>query len=263
MLNKGDFITLTLNKQGPVARALVGKTHDGSAGIKILKIYSLNKWSRMSKGLDVQILKGDDSKLFAKQQPVAEESEPQIESEEDLYSLESTLDEDLDFMTKDSRHIKPDNLVGVAYNQYRFENNINEETQTEAHTQFHLTWGFQFSDNYWAEGLYGRVLMSDFPAKGAQTLVNNITFRLKYTFKAPLYSYIMPYVGYQLYTVNSPQAGKGNIPEQNAREEDLINELGQDQPVFGVTLLRRLVPGWFLKADIGNDIMGVGFAIEF
>jgi hypothetical protein len=45
MLYKGDFITLILNEKEPVARALVGKTYDGSAGIKILKIYSLKNWA--------------------------------------------------------------------------------------------------------------------------------------------------------------------------------------------------------------------------
>jgi len=27
--------------------------------------------------------------------------------------------------------------------------------------------------------------------------------------------------------------------------------------------MRRLVPGWFIKADLGTDILQLGFAIEF
>ena len=263
MLYKGDFITLLLNQKDPVARALVGKTHDGSAGIKILKIYSLKRWALLRKDIDVQILKGDDTWLFAKEQPKPVEDKPKIESEEDLYKLESVVEEDIEFLNNDKRHIKPDNIVGAAYSQLRFENDLNPETQTEVHNQFNFTWAFQFMDNYWIEGLYGRTLITDFPAKGAQTLINNFTVRLKYTFKAPLYSYIMPYIGYQLYNVSSPDAGLGTDPVQNVKEENLINDLGQDQPAFGVTILRRLVPGWFLKADLGNDILSIGFAIEF
>ena len=33
--------------------------------------------------------------------------------------------------------------------------------------------------------------------------------------------------------------------------------------IFGVTLLRRLVPGWFLSIDLGTDSTNVGVAIEF
>lgn len=261
MLNKGDFITLLLNQKGPVARALVGKTHDGSAGIKILKVYSLKRWQLMRKGQDVQILKGDDSHLFVeKKAKEPEEPKEEINSEEDLYDIDLKAEEDLNFFTKDNRYIKPDNLVGVGYSQLSFKNNLNVETQTEQHTQLNFSWGFQFSDNYWVEGLYGRTLISDFPATGAQTLINNFTLRLKYTFKLPLYSYLMPYVGFQIYDVSSPDAGIGDNAE---KENQLIDDLGEDQAAFGITLLRRLVPGWFIKADLGNDILSIGAAIEF
>lgn len=262
MLGKGDFITLVLNEKEPVARALVGKTENGLAGIKVLKIYSLKNWALMRKGLDVQVLKGDDSKLFVKEK-APDETEPTIESEEDLYSLEGEVEGDLEFLTKDARHIKPDNVAGFSYSQYSFSHDLEPETEEESHAQLSFSWAYQFSDNYWVEGLYGRTTINDFPGKGAQTLVNNLTVRLKYTFKAPLYSYFIPYLGYQIYNVSSPDAGLTDDPERAAKEEDLINELGQDSPAVGVTVLRRLVPGWFLKADLGTDIMSVGFAIEF
>ncbi len=263
MLNKGDFITILLNEKSPVARALVGKTHDGLAGIKVLKVYSLKRWALLRKGLDVQILKGDDSYLFAPKPKTSAPDENEIESEEDLYSLENSIEEDIAFLEKDSRHIKPDNLVGVAYNQFSFEHNLEPDTQRVVSGQIAFNWGYQFSDNYWFEGLYGRTLINDFPGKGAQTAIDNLTFRLKYTFKAPLYSYIMPYIGYQLYSVTSPDAEKSGDPQQNVLEADAINDLGQDKPIIGVTLLRRLVPGWFLKGDLGNDILSIGVAIEF
>ncbi len=261
MLYKGDFITLVLGGKDPVARALVGKTHDSLAGIKILKIYSLKKWSVLRKGLEVGILKGDDSRLFVKEEKKEVEEEGQIKSEEDLYDIDVV--EETDFFTKDNRYIRPDNVVGAAWSQYSFENTLLPETETEVGTQWAFSWAYQFSDNYWVEGLYGRTLLSNFPAQSTQTLINNFTIRLKYTFKLPLYSYLLPYVGFQIYNISSPDAGQSNDASLNAKEESLINDLGQDQPVFGATLLRRLVPGWFLKVDLGNDIIALGAAIEF
>src|SRR5690606_19903819 len=88
MLHKGDFITLVLDFSLPVARALVEKNHDGLVGIKILKIYSLKNWSRIRQGMDIQILRGDDSGLFAPKPQVndAPQEQIRIESEEDLFN---------------------------------------------------------------------------------------------------------------------------------------------------------------------------------
>tara|TARA_B100001971_G_scaffold214585_1_gene252921 strand:+ start:125229 stop:126218 length:990 start_codon:yes stop_codon:yes gene_type:complete len=258
MLYKGDFITIVLNEREAVARALVGKTYDGSAGIKILKIYSLKNWAILKKGLDVQILKGDDSRLFVKKKTVETTPEEEsIESEEDLYKAE--IDEDFDSFNRDNRLIKPDNIVSAGYAQYRFENSITGDTLAE--NQFNFTWAYQFSDNFWFEGLYGRALFEGFPVQGTSTLISNFTFRVKYTLKAPFYSYIMPYLGYQIYQVSSPNAGED--PTTAAEEEQIINDLSKRQFIGGATLLKRLVPGWFLRGDIGNDILAVGFAIEF
>lgn len=259
MLYKGDFITLVLNERDAVARALVGKTYDGSVGIKILKIYSLKNWAIMKKGLDVQILKGDDSRLFIKRKSPEEEviEEEGIQSEEDLYTTD--IEEDFDTFQKDNRLIKPDNIVSIGYAQFRFQDTISGDTLAE--TQLNATWGYQFSDNLWFEGLYGRTLFNNFPANGVSTLITNITARVKYTFKAPFYSYIMPYVGYQIYTVTSPNAGEDPVTAQ--AEEQLIADLSKRQFIGGATILKRLVPGWFLRGDIGNDIFAIGFAIEF
>ncbi len=75
----------------------------------------------------------------------------------------------------------------------------------------------------------------------------------------------MPYVGYQNKTVSSPDAGKGTnqTEAQNQAELDAIDNLSRSGVVAGVTVLRRLVPGWFVKADLGTDLLGIGFAIEF
>ena len=79
----------------------------------------------------------------------------------------------------------------------------------------------------------------------------------------------MPYIGFQSYQVDSPNAGivedntSTEDQEQAQKEVDLINRLKQNNIVFGATILKRLVPGWFVKADLGTDLMSLGIAIEF
>lgn len=262
MLNKGDFITILLQQKGPVARCLVGKTYKGKAGIKIMKIYSLKRWGMLQKGLDIQIVKGDDSFLFKKNEKKEgkNKDEPKINNEEDLYS-DHVIDEDLNMFGKDNRLIKPDNIVSVAYSRYSVDNTISGDN--EVYNEFSGSWSYQFIDNMWVEGLYGRILMSGVPAQGTETLINNFTARLKYTFKAPLYSYFMPYIGYQSQQVSSPDAGNVNNTAQADAEVAFVNSLKKNRLIAGVTVLRRLVPGWFLKADLGIDEVNIGFAIEF
>lgn len=271
-LNKGDFITLSLKDRGPLARAIVAKNKDGSTGIKILKVYSLKRWKSITNGSIVDITKGDDSYLFKKKTPKKKrEIEEKITSEEDLYNdKEIALDDEFGDFYKDTRLIKPDNIVSIGWNQFEFQNDIDPNLpQTEAHSQFNYGWAYQFSDNYWVEGLYGRVLIDGFPDEAEQTIINNFTIRAKYTFKAPFYSYFMPYVGFQVYQVSSPQAGiiddnsSATSRQKAERETALINKLSQNNFVLGVTVLKRLVPGWFVKLDLGSDIFSAGVAIEF
>jgi hypothetical protein len=271
MLNKGDFITFSLKDSKPIARAVVAKNHNGSTGIKVLKIYSLKRWGMIKKNVGIDIIKGDDSFLFAPKKKVTDDiTDNSINSEEDLYNDKAIdMEEDLSGFYKDSRLIKPDNIVSAGWDRFEFKNDIGDDIQTESHNQFNYTWAYQFSDNIWVEGLYGRVLIDDLPAQGLQTLINNFTVRAKYTFQAPLYSYLMPYVGFQVYNVSSPDAGiiKDNASAEAKataeKEVALINRLKQNNIVLGVTILKRLVPGWFLKADLGTDILSIGFAIEF
>ena len=262
-LAKGDFITLSLPNSGPVARALVAKTYQGFAGIKIMKIYSLKRWALLKKGLGIDLIKGDDSSLFKKkkEKSIAKEEEVKIEGEEDLYSDNKLIGDDTEFISKDSRHIKPDNIVSFAWGRHQFENTIDKDIETN--NQFFGQWAYQFADNYWLEGVYGRTLIDNFPATNTQTLLNNFVGRFKYVFKAPLYSYIVPYIGFQQVSVSSPEAGRTNDATLAQQELDLVDSLAKSGIVAGVTVIRRMVPGWFIKADIGTDAINIGFAIEF
>jgi hypothetical protein len=260
-LGPGDFISLALDNN-LAARAVVAKTHQGQVGIKILKIYSVAQWGKLRRELPVQIIRGDDSTFGKKVEKVDETPIARIRSEEDLYTGDVVDDEIGIFDENKNRHIRPDNLVAITGAFYEAA-----EVQPRAGkirtNEFGISWAFQFADNYYVEGLYGRALINSYPLDGSQTLVNHLTARLKYNIKGPLYTFFMPYLGFHTYTVSSPDAGKSGDLVADQLQLDAVNELKKSGPIFGVTVLRRLVPGWFVKADVGSDIINVGFAIEF
>ena len=94
-------------------------------------------------------------------------------------------------------------------------------------------------------------------------MVNNLVGRLKYNIKGPLYTYFQPYLGFRVQSVSSPDAGNSADLSISAQEDEAISKLEKSGAVFGVTVLRRLVPGWFVKANVGSDIIDLGFSIEF
>jgi hypothetical protein len=263
-LGPGDFISLALDNK-LAARAVVAKTHQGQVGIKILKIYSVAQWTRLRRDLEVQIVKGDDSMYGKKAETkVTEESTTaKIKSEEDLFTGDVVADDELGILDENkNRHIRPDNLISIQAS-YFDANEIESRGGKVRTPMYGLSWGYQFTDNYFIEGVYNRSLIDNYPGDGTQTLVNQVVARLKYNIKGPLYTFFLPYLGFQSYTVSSPEAGKGTSPSQNAEELAVIEDLKKSGPVFGVTVLRRLVPGWFIKADVGSDIVNLGFTIEF
>ncbi|HXH32020.1 MAG TPA: hypothetical protein VNJ01_14520 [Bacteriovoracaceae bacterium] len=263
-LGMGDFISLAL-ENNLAARAVVAKSHQGQVGIKILKIYSLAQWSRLRREQAVQIIKGDDS-YFGKKveaEKIDETPVAKIKSEEDLFTSDVVVDDDIGIFDENkNRHIKPDNLVAVS-GAYLDASEVASRGGTVRANELGFSWGYQVADNYFLEGVYGRALLDNFPGDNTQTLVNHLTARLKYNIKGPLYTFFMPYIGFRNTTISSPDAGKTNAVNVNLEELEAIEELKKSGPVFGVTILRRLVPGWFVKADLGSDIVNVGFAIEF
>ncbi len=262
-LGPGDFVSLALDNN-LAARAVVAKTHQGQVGIKILKIYSVTQWSKLRRDMEVQIVKGDDS-MFGKKAVTKIEDTPvgKIRSEEDLYTGDVVSEDDLGLIDDNkNRHIKPDNVVSVS-GAYAQANEVESRGGTVKAPLFGISWAYQFTDNYFVEGVYGRALFDNYPAEGSQTLVNQVIARLKYNIKGPAYTFFMPYVGFQSKTVSSPDAGKETTTTAAAEELAVIDELEKSGPVFGVTVMRRLVPGWFVKADLGTDVINLGFSIEF
>jgi hypothetical protein len=263
-LGSGDFISLALYDK-LAARAVVAKTHQGQVGIKILKIYSLAVWSQLKRNLEVQIIKGDDSYFGKKPQPKTEDTATaKINTEEDLYTGDVVSENDLGTMDENqSRNLRSDNLVAI-HGSYLSAAKIPAVGGGTIRTgRYGVSWGYQFTDNYFIEGMYARSLLTNYPADDIKTLVNQVVVRLKYNLKGPSYTFFQPYLGYQNNTVSSPDAGESANPEQNDQEKDAISKLQKSGAVVGVTALRRLVPGWFIRADIGTDIINLGFAIEF
>lgn len=259
MLGPGDFISIALNNK-LAARALVAKTYDGNAGIKIMKIYSMAQWTQLKRTMEVQIIRGDDS-MFGKKPEETKKEETKIKTEDDLYDDKNLLEDDLtEIRDNNNRNIKPDNVVSVGVGFFSAKD---ANSGTARSQELSAAWSYQFNDNFFIEGLYARSVLSDYPGNQAQTLVNKFSGRLKYCLKAPLYSYVLPYIGFYTQTVSSPDAGVGQTPSQAATETNLVNDLKKNGIAIGVTVLRRLVPGWFVKADLGTDVINIGAAIEF
>lgn len=259
-LFKGDFFSILIDNK-LTARALVAKVLNDRVAIKIMKIYSIANWERIKIGIDLAILKGDDS-FFRVNQENAEEAEV-IKEEEDLFN-ETFLDEDASLDEKTNRIIKPDNIAAFQYGQLE---SIDNDGAAFRYEHFNGSWAYQLGDNVWGEFIYGQGTVQGFPAEDLTTILTSYTFRLKYTIEGPWYSYIFPYGGYQSVTAESDAAGTDPNNSKSAaslqNELDLLDSASKSQVIFGVTILKRFVPGWFLRADLGSDIVNFGLAIEF
>ena len=262
--DKGDYISLVQNSKS-VARALVAKNKNEIAGIKILKIYNLALWNSLRVGSDVQIIRGDDSffRQGLKKKADAADAPSKIQSEEDLYNDTRLSDDDLSIEENKNRSIKNDNIITGGYSQVE---GVNNDGSAQKYSQFMAQWAYQIEDNIWIEGVFGQSVIRDFPGLGFDTKLTNFTLRGKYTIAGPFYSYIQPYLGYQVLSASSPQAGQqdgGTDPAQLQKEQDLLDSTKKNRLVFGVTWLKRLVPGWFFKADLGTDLIAGGLSLEF
>lgn len=260
---KGDFITLLVNGE-PVARAVAAKTTDNQlAGIKILTIYTLNLWNELKVGQQIQIFRGDDSALRNQQAQTEEGPESIIASEEDLFNDTTFLEDDLQLDENQNRVIKNDHLLGVQLSQVE---GVNNDFSTIRYNMIQASYGYQIDDNIFVEGMLGRSVLNDFPALGLDTTLTNLTARAKYTFAGPYLSFFQPYVGFQVINADSDEAGVAteDVTEEELQQElDLLAETKKNRIVFGVTVMRRLVPGWFIRADLGSDLLSAGLSLEF
>jgi hypothetical protein len=275
--SRGDFISILINNQ-LVCRALVAKTAESQlSGIKIVKIYNNNLWGQLANNKEVLVLKGDDSYYTNQKTSVASNSEAKktkdleekINSEEDLFNTTvADGEDDMSIEENSKRLIKPDNLLGFNYSLLQSLDNSGSAIR---YGHVNANWAYQMTDNVWGEVAIGTNTINDYPDAtglgGLDTRLLSFNFRLKYTINAPFYSYIMPYAGYQIVTANSPGAGVDNDGTTNSttlqKEIELVDALKKSGPIFGVSILRRIVPGWFVKVDLGSDLIGGGLSLEF
>lgn len=257
--NKGDFISLILEDQ-LAARAIVAKMADDVSGIKMVKIYSLALWNKLGPGATVKVLRGDDS-YFGKKKTEEDNPKSTIKEEEDLFN-ETVLNEDEDLEEKNNRLIKPDNVISLSYGSVQ---SVDIDLNTTSYYILNGAWAYQVSDNVWGEIVYGQTVIRDFPNLELDTVLTSTTGRLKYTVEAPFDSYLLPYIGYQLVQATSPDAGADTSKSTTIRnrELDLVDSAGRQGLIFGVTFLKRFVPAWFMKVDIGSDMVMGGLSLEF
>ena len=268
----GDFITLFQNDL-PIFRALVAKLSDKVAGIKIVKVYSLKRWEGVRKGQKIQIIRGDDTAfldLLQKKKKESEQSDQDKEdesnaivTEDDLFS-ETKIEGDV-LEEKGNRIIKTDNIVGAFYGVIPA---INTEGETKNYASLGVHWAYQLADNIYGEAIFAQTKLSSFPGDDINTTINSLFIRAKYVINAPFYSFILPYIGFQMRSVSSPNAGQQSSENSLSqaeidRENELVEEVEKNSVIIGVTILKRLVPGWFLKSSLGTDTFNIGFAIEF
>ncbi|MBF0297531.1 MAG: hypothetical protein HQK51_02360 [Oligoflexia bacterium] len=287
-ITPGDYITIIRNDQ-LIARALVAKVKENQAGIKITKIYSIANWNTLKANSNIKILKGDDTyylnekkrkadaiKAASSKQPIDETKDDfnsEVLSEKDLLSDNSTDDSDEASEEKGKRSLKTDNMIAGGYGLLPA---TGADGATKRYAHWNLEWAYQLRDNFWAEALYGQSTMKSFPATDLDTKAQNMIFRLKYSFAVPFYSYVLPYLGYQIVKASCEGAGekrggddalvgdkKKNRDDERNAEPDLVNNIEKKSIVYGVTLLKRLVPGWFVRADVGTDLLNIGFSFEF
>ena len=130
-------------------------------------------------------------------------------------------------------------------------------------THFNYSWGHQLAPNIWGEITYGHSVLKEFPDKNLSTSLQIFTLRIKYTIRAPFYSFIKPYVGYKISAVKAPTPDPSQDEKTPEEQEALLKGIENAGPIVGVTVLKRLVPGWFARFDLGTDVINIGMALEF
>ncbi len=262
---KGDFISIVLDNQ-LVNRAIVAKTVNGSAGIKIIKVYSDKLNGVLRPGMDVQIIRGDDSYFSLKKEKVADNGvKPLIEDEDELFDDTTLLEDDLNFDENKKRAIKTDNLVSVYLALVEGQDTAGA---SKRYSQFSASWAYQIDDNIYTELGVGRNVINDYPSvnetTGLDTTLTSIVLKVKYTLNAPFYSFIQPYIGYQIISASYSADDDGTTSDEQIKlENEQVEALNKNQVVAGITILKRLVPGWFGRLDLGTDSVNLGFSLEF
>ncbi len=272
---EGDYVSLLLSKK-LVVRGLIAKNIDQGAAFKVTKVYSTELFNAIVPRSKVQVIRGDDSFYRIQKPKGPSEPEFQIETEDDLFDETTLLDDEEFESPKKGGKLKNDNIISFgfgyvsSYNPQNIQNSAESFTLTggdEASTiQLNASYSYQVIKDFWIEGMVGVHDLADYPNTGLDTKLWQFTGRLKYAISGPLYTFFLPYIGFQITRADSPSAGSTSTRFNDAvlaQEIISVETIEEQKLVIGVTILRRLVPGWFIKADLGTDILGFGLALEF
>jgi len=246
--NEGDFISLLTNNE-LICRALVAKIKNNKAGIKIVKLYAPILFKDLKISQKIQIIRGDDSYFKNKKKKVdSPEGISKFNDEEDLLS-EDIIDEGSTVKEKKGALITTDNIVSINYTS---SSKINANL-------IGLTWSYQVKKNFWTEAVVNVGTENNAKiATGIDIQYFNLIVRAKYTIQAPAYSFIQPYLGFSMVIPTSPDSGNLTIADKA-----IFDSKNSKSFVGGATLLKRLVPGWFLRANLSTIGVGIGMALEF
>ncbi len=254
-LEPGDFVTMLVGGK-KIIRGLIAKSRQGKSAFKVLKTYNEKAKVRLRRGILVSLYRGDDSLL-------REESNDQpslrINSEADLFSDSVLLDEEEP--KKKLSTIKSNNIINASYGLIE---GIDDRGDASYYSHFTFSWNYRLKEFVWFESLFGYSTAKRFPSADISTDLFNLTVRAKYAYELPFYSYLMPYAGLQIVIASSPEAGTGAVSDAQANQElDLVDDIEKITPTVGVTFMKRLVPSWFITANVGLDVMSVGLGIEY
>lgn len=266
VMTPGDYVTIIF-REDLTARAIVARLKGGSSALKIIKIYSLDNWKDLRSNFKISIIRGDDSYYKKPSEKKKNLDDKALVLTDDQLFDNETFSDDPDLKDKSKRHIKPDNLLGFSYGRI---SGIDQQFEDTTYSHFSARWAYQFIDNVWGELQAGQSIIKDFPkanatsSNGLTTILTSIIGRVKYTFSAPYYSYIMPYIGYQYRSASSDGAGAEFLSQAVIDEElSQLEQLEESKFILGVGLLKRIVPGWFISLNLGNDIINGGLTLEF
>jgi hypothetical protein len=225
----------------------------------MLKIYSLTRWNRLEENIEIQIIKGDDSYLRNKKSDPGEKSESKISTEDDLYN-DTMLESDSVGNESNKKVVKNDNLVTFGY---EWINGVDNLGDVASYGLMCGSWAYQLHENVFGEISFGQTIINDFPSSGLDSKLINITTKIKYAFNTPFFTLTMPYLGYQSISAsyNADTSADATVIQE---EEDLIALIEKNGGIiFGLTVLRKLVPGWYIRGDVGTDHVVAGLTLEF
>jgi hypothetical protein len=266
-MEPGDLVT-AYYRGNKVFRALVAKSRDSKIGLKILKSFDQTMKNSLQPGQEVRLVKGDDSVVTVNQ---TNEPRLQIKNESDLYSEDLLVD--IEGPSKPKKKLPEQNIIQLGIGVYQ---GIDEFSESKFYTHWVVNWAFRLKQAWWLEAGYGYSPAKRFPAKDIGTDLHSLTFKAKYSYELPFFSFAAPYAGLQVVIPQSSEAGviadstteltDEQVAENQAsadRELDLVDESQKITPVIGITLLKRFVPGWFVTANLGTDSINVGLSIGF